>query len=119
MDFIITKLQKKKPDDNSKSSRKKCGVKAREQLTGDQIGSEKKKHECGSKEACDKCKLKERCIRCRLNNHQSSHRKALSIANTFPFLDNRNQEPVMKKRRFDKEYCKIMKEGTKEHLENS
>ena len=71
------------------------------------MGSEKKKGEFVTKEVWDKRKIEGRCMKCGRSNHQARDWKAPSQAKTPPPLDNANQEPVQKKRKFDRRHLKI------------
>ena len=51
-------------------------------------------------------------------NHQVLDCMALSRRKTLPLPDQWNQNPVQKKRKFDKRYFKIMKINSEEDLEN-
>ena len=107
MELITSKFQKKKQDNRSKDQGKKRGLDKRIQLRGGESGSEKKKCEFVSKEVWDKWKEKGRCMKCRRSNHQVWDCKALSKAKTPPSFGNTNQEPVQKKRKFDRGHLKI------------
>ena len=88
------------------------------QLRGGESGSEKKKGEFVLKEVWDKWKIEGRCIKCGRSNHQAQDCKAPSRAKTPPSLGNANQEPVQKKRKFDKGHLKIMELGSEEDSGN-
>ena len=46
-------------------------------------------------------------MKCGRSNHQARDYKALSREKTPPFFGNANQEPVQKKRKFDRGHFKI------------
>ena len=87
-------------------------------MRGGEARSEKKKGEFVLKEVCDKRKMEERCIKCGRSNHQARDCKAPSRAKTSPPLGNANQEPVQKKRKFDRGHLKITELGSEEDSGN-
>ena len=118
MDFITTKFQKKEQDNRSKGQGKKHGLDERIQLRGGESGSEKKKGKVVLKEVWDKQKEKGRCIKYGRSNHQARDCKALSRAKTPLSFGNANQEPVQKKRKFDRGHLKITELGSEEDSGN-
>ena len=52
------------------------------------------------------------------NNYQVQECRAAWRAKTPPFPSNANQEPVRKKRKFNKRHLKITKHGSEEDLGN-
>ena len=118
MDFITTEFQKKEEDNRSKGQGKKRGLDERIQLRGVESGNEKKKGEFVSKEVWDKRKIEGRCMKCGRSNHQTRDCKAPSQAKTPPSLRSANQEPVQKKRKFDRRHLKITELGSEEDSGN-
>ena len=57
-------------------------------------------------------------MKCGRNNYQVQDCKAPSRAKTPPFTSNGNQEPVQKKRKFDKGHLKIIELGSEEDYGN-
>ena len=114
IDFITTEFQKKEQDNRSKGQGKKRGLDERIQLRGGESGSEKKKGEFVTKEVWDKRKIEVRCMKCGRSNHQARDCKAASRAKTPTSLDSANQEPVQKKRKFDRGHLKITELGAEE-----
>ena len=107
MDFMTTEFQKKAQHNRSKGQGKKCGLDERMQLRGGEAGSEKKNDEFVLKEVWDKRKEEGKCRKCGRSNHQAQDCKALSRAKTTTSFGNANQEPVQKKRKFDRGHLKI------------
>ena len=105
MDFITTEFQTEEKDNRCKAQVKKRGLNERIQLKGGEIGSEKKKVEFVIKEVWDKQKEEVRCMKCRRTNHQARDSKDPLGAKTPP--GNANQEPVLKKRKFNSGHLKI------------
>ena len=119
MDFITTEFPKKEEDHRGKGQGKKGGLDGRIQLRGGELDSEKKKKgELVRKEVCDKRKEEGRCMKCGRSNHQAQDCKALSRAKTPPSFGNANQEPVQKKRKFDRGHLKIAELGSEEDSGN-
>ena len=118
MDFITTKFQKKKQDDRSKGQGKKHSLDERIQLRGGELGSEKKKGEFVTKEVWEKRKEEGRCMKCGRNNHQARDCKALSRAKTPLPFGIAKQEPVQKKRKFDRGHLKMKELGSEEDSGN-
>ena len=118
MDFITTEFQKKEQDNRSKGQGKNRGLDERIQLRGGESESEKKKGEFVPKEVWDKPKEEGRCMKCGRSNHQARDCKALSRAKTPPSFGNGNQEPVQKKRKFDRGHLKITELGSEEDSGN-
>ena len=118
MDFITTKFQKKEQDNRSKGQGKKRSLDKRIELRGGETGSEKKNGEFVSKDIWDKRKEEGRCMKCGRSNHQARDCKALSRAKTPLSFGNANQEPVQKKRKFDRGYLKITEMGSEEDTGN-
>ena len=108
----------KEQDNRSKGQGKKCRLDKRIQLRGGESGSEKKKREFVPKEVWDKRKIEGRCMKCGRSNHQARDCKAPLRAKTHPSLDNANQEPVQKKRKFNREHLKISELSSEEDLGN-
>ena len=81
-------------------------------------GSEKKKREFVPKEVWDKRKIEGSCMKCRRSNHQARDCKAPSQAKTPPSQRSANQEPVQKKRKFDRGHLKITELGSEEDSGN-
>ena len=106
------------PDNRSKGQGKKHALDGRIQLRAGEAGSEKKKFEFVPKEVWDKRTIEGRCMKCRRSNHQSRDYKAPSRAKTSTYLGNANQEPVQKKRRFNRVHHKITRHGSEEHSGN-
>ena len=88
------------------------------QLRGGETGSEKKKGKFIAKNIWDIRKEEGRCMKCGRSNHQARDCKALSRAKTAPSFGNANQEPVQKKRKFDRGHLKIMKLGSEDDSGN-
>ena len=107
MDFITTEFQKKEQDNRSKGQGKKRSLDERIPLRGGVPGSEKKKGEFVPKEVWDKRKIEGRCMKYGRSNHQAWDCKAPSRAKIPPSFGNANQEPVQKKRKFDRGHLKI------------
>ena len=82
------------------------------------MGSEKKNGDFVLKEVWDKRKIEGRCMKCGRSNHQARDCKALSGAKTPMPLGNANQEPVQKKRKFDRAHLKITELGSEEDSGN-
>ena len=118
MDFITTEFQKKEQDNRSKGQGKKRSLDKRIQLRGGESGSEKKKSEFVPKEVWNKRKVEGRCMKCGRSHHQVQDCKALSRAKTPMLLGNANQEPVQKKRKFDRGQLKITELGSEEDSGN-
>ena len=118
MDFITTEFQKKEQDNRSKGQGKKPGLDKRIQLRGGESGSEKKKCDFISKEVWDKRKIEGRCMRYGTSNYQARDCQALSRVKTPSSLSNTNQEPVQKKRQFDRGHVKITELGSEEDSGN-
>ena len=87
-------------------------------MRGGETGSEKKKGEFVAKDVCDKRKEEGRCMKYERSNHQARDCKALSRAKTPPSIGNANQEPVQKKRKFDRGHLKITELGSEEDSGN-
>ena len=118
MDFFPIEFQKKEQHNRSKDHGKKHGLDERIQLRGGESGNEKKKGKFVPKEVWDKQKEEGRCVKCGRSNHQARDCKALSRAKTPPSFRNANQEPVQKKRKFDRGHHKITEPGSREDSEN-
>ena len=118
MDFITTEFQKKEQDNRSKGQGKKRRLDERIQLRGGESGSEQKKDEFVPKEVWDKRKIEGRCMKCGRSNHQAQDCKAPSRAKTPPSLGSANQEPIQKKRKFDRRHLKITELGSEEDSGN-
>ena len=87
-------------------------------MRGGESGSEKKKGEFVLKEVWDKWKEEGRCMKCGRSNHQARDCKALSRAILPPSFGNANQEPVQKKKKFDRGHLKITELGSEEDSGN-
>ena len=87
-------------------------------MIGGETGSEKKKGEIVPKEVWVKRKIEGRCMKCGRSNHQARDYKAPSGAKTRSSFANANQEPVQKKRKFDRGHLKIKKLGSEEDSGN-
>ena len=83
-------------------------------MKGGEIGSEKNKGEFVHKEVYDKQKIVGRYMKCGRSNHQARDCKAPSRAKTPSYFGNANQEPVQKKRKFDRGHIKITEFGSEE-----
>ena len=118
IDFITTEFQKKEQDNRSKSQGKKRSLDERIQLRGVDSDSEKKKSKFVPKKVWDKRKIEGRCMKCGRSNHQARDCKAPSQAKTPLSLGSANQEPVQKKRKFDRGHLKITELGSEEDLGN-
>ena len=81
-------------------------------MRGGESGSEKKKGEFVTKEVWDKQKIEGMCMKYGRSNHQARDSKAPSQAKTPPSLGNAKEEPVQKKRKFDRRHLKITKIGS-------
>ena len=57
-------------------------------------------------------------MKCGRSNHQARDYKALSRVKTTPSFGNANQEPVQKKRNFDREHLKITELSSQEDWGN-
>ena len=118
IDFITSEFQKKEQDNRSKGQGKKHSLDERMQLRGGEAGSEKKKDEFVPKEVWDRRKEEGRCMKCGRSNHQAWDCKALWRAKTPPSFGNANQEPVQKKRKFNRGHLTITELGSEEDSGN-
>ena len=92
-------------------------MKERVQLREEELVEEKKNGKFVPKKVWDKHKVEERCMNCGRNNHHAQDCKAPLSAEIPPFPSNTNQEPFLKKRKFDKGHFKIMELGSEEDSE--
>ena len=83
-------------------------------MKGGESGSEKKNGEFVPGEVWDKWKEEGRCMKYGRSNHQARDCKVLSRAKTPSPFSNANQEPVQKKRKFNRGHLKITELDSKE-----
>ena len=117
-DFITTEFQKKEQDNRSKGQGKKRGMGEQVQLIVGELAAKKKQGEFVAKHGWDKGKEEGRCMKCGRINHKAWDWQSTARVKTPPFPDNANQEPVQKKRKFDRVHLKIPQVGAEEDSEN-
>src|SRR5258706_8087622 len=117
MDVATTEFQQK--DQKGKDKGKKRGLEDKVQMRGGEAGEKKKKEgEYIPKDIWEKRRREGRCLGCGRKGHSFQECRLPPCAKTPPPRSNENQEPIQKKRKYDKGHLKIAELGEGEDSGN-
>ena len=119
MDVATTEFAQKDQGTKGKDKGKKRGLEDRVQMRGGEVPDEKKKKgEFVPKETWEKRRKEGRCLGCGRIGHSFTECRSPPQAKTPPPRSNPNQEPIQKKRKFDKGHLKLTELGSGEESGN-